>query len=77
MHYSTLRCAKIAHHFLVCRVFITPVIITLLPCKSVALNLQCYTILFTIYYIIAASSIVNFGWLYYCAITEYCYALSY
>ena len=24
-----------------------------------------------------ASSIVNFGWLFYCAITEYCYALGY
>ena len=31
-----------------------PVIVTLLPCKSVTMNLQCYPILFTVYRIIVA-----------------------
>ena len=59
-----------------------PIIVILLPCKSVTMNLLCYAISFAVYCIIVcgtymASSIVNFGWQFYHAITEYCCALGY
>ena len=56
-----------------------PVIVTLLPCKSVTMNLR-FLSLFIASLLVAlkmASSIVNFDWLFYRAITEYCYALGY